>query len=333
MRAQVATRGLPCSGAAYQQPHEVTIMPEQAFQLRLQKGPEPGKVYPLMSASLTIGRDPMAEITINDPEVSRQHARLSRTLSGYRIQDLGSTNGTFVDGMRLGGEPQELQPGQIIAIGSGVTLVYQAVPSEADEAATVLDVEAAAAAEGMVFPAEEAEVPEAEEEERSTDTEFLGAPEPEEEPAVDFSETAAAAVEPEPAPEEEEEAAPEPAATVPPEEMTMLDAPRPDLEAEEPAVEIEYEKPPEPVETPWPAYPAVSADAGTESELEDEEPLQGSVISSAAPPPPPKRNDNRRIITIIALVFLLLVCCCCAGLVFIYQIGGDWLLQQMGVIP
>ena len=61
---------------------------------------------------MTIGRDPMAEITINDPEVSRRHARLIGTLSGYRIQDLGSTNGTFVDDIRLGGEPLDLNIGQ-----------------------------------------------------------------------------------------------------------------------------------------------------------------------------------------------------------------------------
>ncbi len=58
-------------------------MSEQNYQLLVQRGPEPGKVYPLSSVSITIGRDPMADITITDPEVSRQHVRLLGT--PYRI--------------------------------------------------------------------------------------------------------------------------------------------------------------------------------------------------------------------------------------------------------
>lgn len=114
-------------------------MNDRQYQLLVKKGPEPGKIFELTSVSMTVGRDPMAEITINDPEVSRRHARLIGTLSGYRIQDLGSTNGTFVDGIRLGGEPIDLNIGQVISIGGGVILVYQETPGEEAQSVTTLD--------------------------------------------------------------------------------------------------------------------------------------------------------------------------------------------------
>jgi pSer/pThr/pTyr-binding forkhead associated (FHA) protein len=50
---------------------------------------------------------------------------------------MASTNGSFVDGERLGGEPYALNPGQVVMFGSNVTLVYQAVP-ESDPMATVV---------------------------------------------------------------------------------------------------------------------------------------------------------------------------------------------------
>jgi hypothetical protein len=50
---------------------------------------------------------------------------------------MASTNGSFVDGERLGGEPVALKPGQVIMFGSNVTLVYQAAP-ESDPMATVV---------------------------------------------------------------------------------------------------------------------------------------------------------------------------------------------------
>src|SRR5688572_5302273 len=101
-------------------------MADQSFQLVVRKGPRPGQVFPLTLETVTIGRDPMTDIVINDPEVSRHHAKLTRrTGGGYEIQDMGSTNGTFVDGKRLGGETVQLSPGQAVMVGSNVTMTYQ----------------------------------------------------------------------------------------------------------------------------------------------------------------------------------------------------------------
>ena len=81
-----------------------------SYELFVKHGPVPGLIYPLTDKGLTIGRDPLSDILINDPEVSRQHALLSRTPTGeYRLQDLGSTNGTYVDGKRLEREPITLK--------------------------------------------------------------------------------------------------------------------------------------------------------------------------------------------------------------------------------
>lgn len=96
------------------------------YQLVVRRGPRAGETFELKSQTVIIGRDSTADIIINDPEVSRNHCRLILDRS-YYLQDLGSTNGTFVDGSRLGGEPVRLANGQIIQLGSNVTLLHQEI--------------------------------------------------------------------------------------------------------------------------------------------------------------------------------------------------------------
>lgn len=60
---------------------------------------------------ITIGRNSTNDITIDNLAVSDRHARIVRDQTGYYLEDLGSTNGTFVDGRRisrigLGGQQQ-----------------------------------------------------------------------------------------------------------------------------------------------------------------------------------------------------------------------------------
>ena len=113
-------------------------MNDQTYQLVVRKGPRPGHVYSLTGSAMTIGRDPLADIVIDDPEISRQHARLTLTDSGYQVQDLGSTNGTYVDGKRLSGETVALRNGQILMTGSNVTMVYEVISAAADPMATMV---------------------------------------------------------------------------------------------------------------------------------------------------------------------------------------------------
>ncbi len=96
------------------------------FQFVIRAGPSTGKVYPLEAQEISIGRDSSNMVPINDPEVSRKHARMELRGSTYAIQDLGSTNGTFVNGQRLSGI-QVLNPGDSVSFGEGVMLTYEAI--------------------------------------------------------------------------------------------------------------------------------------------------------------------------------------------------------------
>jgi ABC-type multidrug transport system ATPase subunit/pSer/pThr/pTyr-binding forkhead associated (FHA) protein len=76
-------------------------------------------------ASLTIGRDRVNDIVLPHPVVSRKHARITRTGGDgeYKIEDLGSTNGTFVNGKRVV-EPRTLYRGDSIHIGP-IKLIFE----------------------------------------------------------------------------------------------------------------------------------------------------------------------------------------------------------------
>jgi predicted component of type VI protein secretion system len=95
------------------------------FQFVMRSGPTVGKVYPLEAQEISIGRDNTNIVAINDVEVSRRHARMELRGSAYVIQDLGSTNGTFVNGQRLSGI-QVLNPGDTVSFGEGIMLMYEA---------------------------------------------------------------------------------------------------------------------------------------------------------------------------------------------------------------
>lgn len=101
------------------------------FQLVVRSGPTTGKVYNLEKNEIFIGRDLSADIVINDPEVSRRHVRLFLQGANYVLEDLGSTNGTFVDGQRIT-SPYVLRPGEVITLGEHINLETEAVQSDPD---------------------------------------------------------------------------------------------------------------------------------------------------------------------------------------------------------
>jgi predicted component of type VI protein secretion system len=104
------------------------------FTLTMKEGPTPGQQTNLEGGSLLIGRDPACNLIVNDVEVSRRHARLIAQSGGYAIEDMGSTNGTFIDEQRIKGVVP-LKPGAVIRLGDHVSFTYEAVP--ADEAGTI----------------------------------------------------------------------------------------------------------------------------------------------------------------------------------------------------
>lgn len=101
--------------------------------LVVRQGAQVGTTFSIVRQEATLGRDETAEISIRDPEVSRRHARVVWQSGSYYVEDLGSTNGTFLNGA-LVVSPQALQPGDTIGIGQTL-LVFQmqvgAVPPQA----------------------------------------------------------------------------------------------------------------------------------------------------------------------------------------------------------
>lgn len=65
---------------------------------------------------LVLGRRPPADLVLADAEVSGSHCRLVPGVDGVTVVDLGSTNGSFLDGQRLAG-PALLQPGRVLTLG------------------------------------------------------------------------------------------------------------------------------------------------------------------------------------------------------------------------
>ncbi|GAB4516743.1 MAG: hypothetical protein OHK0046_22590 [Anaerolineae bacterium] len=96
------------------------------YQLIVRRGPQPNQTFELNKDILSLGRDITNDIVINDPEVSRHHLRLTRSANGYNIEDLGSTNGTFINSQRLSGV-RALNRGDTIGLGETVTLTYDVV--------------------------------------------------------------------------------------------------------------------------------------------------------------------------------------------------------------
>jgi predicted component of type VI protein secretion system len=96
------------------------------YRFVMRSGPVVGKVFPLEAQEIYIGREPTNMIVINDIQVSRRHAKMELRGSAYLVQDLGSTNGTFVNGRRLSGT-QALNPGDTVELGESIVLAYELV--------------------------------------------------------------------------------------------------------------------------------------------------------------------------------------------------------------
>jgi hypothetical protein len=97
---------------------------QDSFRLVVRRGPQPNQIYELTKEVTTLGRDITNDIVINDREASRHHLRLVRSGGNVTIEDLGSTNGTFVNGKRVSGVTP-LQNGDMVGLGETVTLGFE----------------------------------------------------------------------------------------------------------------------------------------------------------------------------------------------------------------
>lgn len=238
-------------------------MSDTPHRLLIQSGTNNGREYELTAPSITIGRYPLADIVVDDPDIAYRHALLTRGDGSYRIADLGSESGTYLNGQRVGSDPITLTHGDIILLGSRLSAAYM---------------------EHAIEPVIE------------------------EEPAAE-----AAILEGNVGALEEGQGEAEPHGTVDRGEMIGS-------EYEPPVVEIE--------ETP-----ANSSITPVEHSTTDEVNPGAHHPGPLPAMPPRQKNKNGRIILITTGCLIALLACCCSSTLFMYFIGGDWLLRLLGYLP
>jgi hypothetical protein len=111
--------------------HRASPQPAQGaagWQLLVVSGPGAGQRYPL-GPKTSLGRSRDNSIQLEDTQSSRDHALFQQTSGGYVVQDLGSTNGTLVNGQRIR-QAVAVKPGDRLQIGNTVLQVIGPVRAE-----------------------------------------------------------------------------------------------------------------------------------------------------------------------------------------------------------
>lgn len=108
-----------------------------SFRLTVRQGPVPGKVIELVKDIIVMGRDVNNDIVVNDAEVSRTHTRLTAQSEGYIVEDLASTNGTFLNGQRLTG-PKLMRHGDMLGLGETVVMEFGVIKDTRDPDSTMV---------------------------------------------------------------------------------------------------------------------------------------------------------------------------------------------------
>ena len=104
-----------------------SVMPtEPGYWLVMRRGPLPNQIYRLERTIVNIGRDLANDIAIRDGQISRYHLRLTLHGQDYHLEDLGSTNGTRINGRQIA-QRTGLNDGDIIALGDSVLLTYDLI--------------------------------------------------------------------------------------------------------------------------------------------------------------------------------------------------------------
>ena len=114
-RAEIPNDTVTCPACGVVIEHEptITFVPEMdefpseiegigsEFVLVVKRGPRAGMGWVLQEGTTTVGRHPESDIFLDDITVSRHHCRLVLDQEGLSVEDSGSTNGTYVNGMRV----------------------------------------------------------------------------------------------------------------------------------------------------------------------------------------------------------------------------------------
>ena len=91
--------------------------PSTGAALVVASGHQAGTRYAITSTHLTVGRHPDSDIFLDDITVSRRHVELQQGSAGYLLQDVGSLNGTYLNGERLPDGETPLTNGDELQIG------------------------------------------------------------------------------------------------------------------------------------------------------------------------------------------------------------------------
>ncbi|MEV7414311.1 FHA domain-containing protein [Streptomyces sp. NPDC089919] len=105
---------------------------EAPAQLHVVAGPDAGGVHLLHGGQIRVGRSADADVPLDDPDVSRLHCAVTVGEDGrVSVADLGSTNGTALDGVPLGGSPVPLRPGALLRVGESTLRLTPGTPAPA----------------------------------------------------------------------------------------------------------------------------------------------------------------------------------------------------------
>jgi pSer/pThr/pTyr-binding forkhead associated (FHA) protein len=96
---------------------------QDVAMLMVREGSSPRRQWALQGAAVVIGRGDDCHVIISDRQASRHHARITQTQDGYIVEDLGSKNGTFLNGQPLE-VPTVLKDGDEIGIAFAAKLSF-----------------------------------------------------------------------------------------------------------------------------------------------------------------------------------------------------------------
>jgi len=127
MKRAIAEKGPTASQPDQALDIDKSVMPtEPGYWLVMRRGPLQNQMYQLEGAVVNIGRDLANDIAIRDGQISRYHLRLRLQGQDYHLEDLGSTNGTRINGLQIA-QRTRLNDGDIIALGDSILLTYDLV--------------------------------------------------------------------------------------------------------------------------------------------------------------------------------------------------------------
>jgi hypothetical protein len=96
---------------------------QDVAMLMVRAGTSPRRQWALQRAAVVIGRSEDCQVVIDDRQASRHHARITQTEDGYVLEDLGSKNGTYLNGQSLTA-PTVLKDGDEIGIAFAAKLAF-----------------------------------------------------------------------------------------------------------------------------------------------------------------------------------------------------------------